>query len=178
MQRLTVRARQLSYDVLSGRGAWRALRTFPKERYSSLHILTERSLWSRWEGTFFRETGLARTSCVFVRRGEASKSLARVEQVASELLRRGADRHSLLVVLGGGVLGDLGGFAASTYMRGIDYVQLPTTLLAQVDSSVGGKTGVNVGAMKNLIGTFSPPRLVAADPAVLSTLALRAFRSG
>ena len=98
--------------------------------------------------------------------------------VASELLESGADRRSLLVALGGGVVGDLGGFVASTYMRGIDYAQAPTTVLAQVDSAMGGKTAVNVRAMKNLVGTFYPPRVVVSDPAVLASLPPRAFQSG
>jgi 3-dehydroquinate synthase len=98
--------------------------------------------------------------------------------VASELLEHGADRRSLLVAFGGGVVGDLGGFVASTYMRGIDYAQAPTTVLAQVDSALGGKTAVNIRAMKNLVGTFYPPRVVVSDPAVLASLAPRAFQSG
>jgi 3-dehydroquinate synthase len=101
-----------------------------------------------------------------------------VGKVVSELLERGADRRSLLVALGGGVVGDLGGFVASTYMRGIAYVQAPTTVLAQVDSSLGGKTAVNIRAMKNLVGTFYAPRVVVSEPAVLASLPTRAFQSG
>jgi len=90
----------------------------------------------------------------------------------------GADRRALLVALGGGVVGDLGGFVASAYMRGIEFVQVPTTVVGQVDSAIGGKTGVNVGAMKNLLGAFYPPRMVVAEPSVLASMAPRAFRSG
>ncbi len=178
MLRFQVRSKNSRYDVVVGRGAWRMLREFPQSRYSSIFVLTERPLWNRWRKLFLRESGLESAKAVFVPPGESSKSLRRVEQVASHLLESGADRRSLLIAFGGGVVGDLGGFVASTYMRGIDYVQVPTTIVAQVDSAVGGKTGVNVGAMKNLVGTFFPPRLVVADPIVLTSLAERAFRSG
>ena len=115
---------------------------------------------------------------VFVPAGETSKSLKMVERVAGELLKKGADRQSLLIAMGGGVIGDLGGFVASTYMRGIDYLNVPTTVVAQVDSAIGGKTAVNLGAMKNLVGSFHPPQLVLADPAVLRSMSPRSFRSG
>src|SRR5439155_3007443 len=115
---------------------------------------------------------------VFVPAGETSKSLKMVERVAGELLKLGADRQSLIIAMGGGVIGDLGGFVASAYMRGIDYINVPTTIVAQVDSALGGKTAVNVGAMKNLVGSFYPPRLVLADPGVLRSMSVRAFRCG
>jgi 3-dehydroquinate synthase len=178
MRRLRVKSKNANYDVVVGRGAWRALRRFPQAQYSSIFVLTERPLWNRWGKIFLRESHLEGATALFVPSGEASKSLRWVEQVAGALLEQGADRRTLLIVFGGGVLGDLGGFVASTYMRGIDYVQVPTTVVAQVDSAVGGKTGVNLGAMKNLIGTFYPPRLVLADPTVLASLQGRAFRSG
>ena len=146
--------------------------------YSSIFVLTERGLWRRWGRLFQTEAGLKNCGVLYVPPGERSKSLAMVERTAARLLAARADRRSLLVAFGGGVVGDLGGFLASTYMRGIDLVQAPTTVVAQVDSAIGGKTGVNVGAMKNLVGTFYPPRLVLADPVVLSSLSPRAFRSG
>ncbi|HEV2492519.1 MAG TPA: 3-dehydroquinate synthase [Terriglobia bacterium] len=181
MQRFKVKSGKSSYDVVVGRGAWRALRTPLDAPPSSVFVVTERGLWHRWGRRFERESGLrglARSRTIFVPPGESSKSIRMVESVAGGLLERGADRQSLLVAFGGGVIGDLGGFVASTYMRGIGCVQVPTTVVAQVDSAVGGKTAVNVGAMKNLVGTFHPPRLVAADPAVLASLSPRAFRSG
>jgi 3-dehydroquinate synthase len=178
MRRLHVTAERLEYPVIVGRGAWRQIRRLSSAHYSSIFILTEGTIWSRWGGLFRQETGLERARIIRVPGGERSKSLPQAERLAAQLLRYGADRRSLLVLLGGGVIGDLGGFVASTYMRGIDCVQVPTTVLAQVDSSVGSKTGVNVGAMKNLVGTFYPPRMVLADPIVLGSLPPRAFRSG
>src|SRR5438876_1203259 len=163
MHRLRVTADKSAYDVVVGRGAWRALRRFPVARYSRVFVLTEQALWDRWSKQFLRESGLKKVRCVFLPPGETSKTLKMVERVASALLEAGADRHALLFAFGGGVIGDLGGFVASTYMRGIDCVQAPTTVVAQVDSAVGGKTAVNVGAMKNLVGTFCPPRLVLAE---------------
>ena len=178
MHRLKVKSEQSSYDVVVGRGAWRTLRPFVERRLSGVYVLTERRLWIRWGKRLGRESRLGKARTIFVPPGEGSKSLKMAERVAARLLELGADRQSLLVVFGGGVIGDLGGFVASTYMRGIDCVQVPTTVVAQVDSAVGGKTAVNVGRMKNLVGIIHAPRLVAADPIVLSSLNGRAFRSG
>ncbi len=178
MQRLRVSSRDFDYEVIEGRGAWRALADYPLDRYSGCVVLTEEPLWKRWGKKFSREAGLQKPPTIFLEAGETSKSLKAVERIAAQLLRAGADRRSILVAFGGGVVGDVGGFIASTYMRGIDYLQVPTTVVAQVDSAIGGKTGVNVGAMKNLVGTFYPPRLVLADPIVLSSLDERTFRSG
>jgi 3-dehydroquinate synthase len=110
--------------------------------------------------------------------GERFKNLATIEDLADRMIRRGGDRKSVIVALGGGVAGDVAGFLASIYMRGIDFVQIPTTLLAQVDASIGGKTGVDLHAGKNLLGSFHHPRLVLTDPTVLSTLSDRDYRAG
>jgi 3-dehydroquinate synthase len=178
MQRFWVTSQGFKYSVNVGCGAWRALADFPQDRYSSIFILTERILWERWGKKLLRAGGLKGARPLFIPPGENSKSILMVERVGAELLQKRADRRSLLVAFGGGVVGDLGGFVASTYMRGIDCVQVPTTVLAQVDSAIGGKTAVNVRAMKNLLGTFYPPRMVLADPAVLASLDERSFRSG
>ncbi len=178
MERFRVTAHSLQYDVVMGHGAWRAVRELTSRGYSSVFVLTEEALWKSWGKMFLRESGLRNTRTIFVPAGEKSKSMKMVERLAARLLSLGADRRALLVALGGGVVGDLGGFVASAYMRGIDFVQAPTTVVGQVDSAIGGKTGVNVGAMKNLLGAFYPPRMVVAEPAVLTSMAPRAFRSG
>src|SRR6266849_5875226 len=110
--------------------------------------------------------------------GERHKKLATVEKLSEKLSRLGADRNSAIVAFGGGVVGDVTGLLASLYMRGLDVVQIPTTVLAQVDASIGGKSGVNLRAGKNLIGTFHHPRMVLIDTAVLATLPDREFRAG
>lgn len=115
---------------------------------------------------------------IIVPAGEGSKSFASYEKVMNQLLALKADRKTTLIALGGGVVGDLCGFAASTLMRGVDFIQIPTSLLAQVDSSVGGKTGINTKMGKNLVGAFHQPRAVIIDINMLSSLSDREFRAG
>ncbi|MGH8582136.1 MAG: 3-dehydroquinate synthase [Gammaproteobacteria bacterium] len=110
--------------------------------------------------------------------GEAYKTLASVDRIITSLLEARFDRHCVLVALGGGVVGDITGFAAACYQRGVDFIQVPTTLLAQVDSSIGGKTGVNHALGKNMIGAFHQPRCVVADTSTLATLPERELRAG
>ena len=123
------------------------------------------------------ETGIA-ASHVAIRPGEASKSLETYAQVTAALLDAGVERRTAILALGGGVVGDLAGFAAATTLRGLPFVQLPTSLLAQVDSSVGGKTGINTAHGKNLLGAFHQPHIVLADTATLATLPIRELRAG
>lgn len=125
-----------------------------------------------------RAAGLDIGMPIVVPAGEGSKSIAEYENVARQLLLGGADRNSLVIALGGGVVGDLAGFVAATVLRGIRYVQIPTSLLAQVDSSVGGKTGINVAEGKNLVGAFHHPALVIIDPQLLATLPRRELLAG
>ncbi len=110
--------------------------------------------------------------------GERNKTLSQVEELASRLIAKAADRKSLFIALGGGVVGDVAAFLASIYMRGVALVQVPTSFLAQVDASIGGKTGVNLKEGKNLLGTFFQPHAVLVDPSVLQTLPEREYRSG
>src|SRR5262249_7367149 len=110
--------------------------------------------------------------------GEQTKSFKNLEKILDEMLSRKPERKSAIIALGGGVIGDLAGFAASTLLRGVPFVQIPTTLLAMVDSSVGGKTGINTPHGKNLIGSFYQPKLVLADTSLLDTLPHREFLAG
>lgn len=132
--------------------------------------------WRRKLERSLRSAGLRHT-IIFDDREEV-KSLPTVERICRALVRAGADRRAVLVAAGGGVVGDVAGFVAASYLRGVGIVHLPTTLVAQVDSAIGGKTGVNLPEGKNLVGAFYSPKLVLADPATLSTLPLREFRSG
>ena len=113
-----------------------------------------------------------------VAEGEGSKSLARLEELLLSMLRHGFSRRDLVVAVGGGVVVDLAGLAAATYMRGIDFYNVPTTLLSQIDSSIGGKTAINLGGVKNIVGAFHQPKRVLIDPALLDTLPRRQISNG
>ncbi len=144
-----------------------------------LFIVTSPEIWQLYATTVLQSFPPEHAPTIlFVPPGEQHKRLPTIERLLEELAQAGADRGSILLALGGGVLGDITGFLAAIYMRGVGYVQLPTTLLAQVDSSVGGKTGVNLLAGKNLAGSFHHPLAVLADTATLSTLPPRELRAG
>jgi 3-dehydroquinate synthase len=128
--------------------------------------------------TGLKQAGMSSADVYVIEAGEESKNLQTVEMIYHWLLEKGHDRSSGIIALGGGVVGDLTGFVASTFMRGLPFVQVPTSLLAQVDSSVGGKVGVNVMEGKNLVGSFYAPKGVIIDPLVLKTLPMRQFRNG
>jgi len=145
---------------------------------SRIFIVTSPEIWALWGKKLLSGFAKSTPEVLFLPAGEAHKRMASVEKLATALSESGADRSSLLIAFGGGILGDLTGFLAAIYMRGIDYVQIPTTLLAQVDSSVGGKTGANLSTGKNLIGSFHHPRAVFADVDVLHTLPPRELRAG
>lgn len=134
-------------------------------------------LWGRELTRGLRAAGISVEGLLLDDR-EENKRLATVQKLADELLRRRADRGAVLAALGGGVVGDITGFLAASFMRGIVYLQIPTTLVAQIDSAIGGKTGVNLRGGKNLLGAFYPPLAVLADPRTLGTLPAREFRAG
>ncbi len=146
----------------------------------SLFIVTSPEIWSLWSKRFLASLSAKdiRVHTLFVPAGEKHKRLETIERLAEEMSQAGAKRDVLLIAFGGGVIGDITGFLAAIYMRGIRYIQLPTTYLAQIDSSVGGKTGVNLRVGKNLIGSFHHPLAVLTDPAILSTLLPRELRAG
>ena len=171
-----------AYDIVIGRGVLSSL----GERVAALRpgvrtaIVTDRTVAKYWLEP--AEASLAAsgipTSRVVVEEGEISKTYAGLEKVSEALIAAKIERNDLVIALGGGVVGDLAGFAAAILRRGVDFVQVPTSLLAQVDSSVGGKTGINSPQGKNLLGAFHQPVLVIADTAVLDTLSPRQFRAG
>ncbi|UFX44993.1 3-dehydroquinate synthase [Bradyrhizobium sp. 41S5] len=171
-----------AYDIVIGRDVLVSL----GERVAALRpgvrtaIVTDRTVARHWLEP--AEASLAAagvpTSRIVVEEGEGSKSYATLTQVSEALIAAKIERNDLVVALGGGVVGDLAGFAAAILRRGVDFVQVPTSLLAQVDSSVGGKTGINSPQGKNLIGAFHQPVLVIADTSVLDTLSPRQFRAG
>jgi len=149
-------------------------------RSSRVFVVTVPPVRKRWGAKLIhslKSAGFA-PEVLTIPDGEPSKRLATVETLAEKLAKLRADRKSVIVALGGGVVGDVTGLLASVYMRGVEFVQVPTTVLAQVDASIGGKTGVNLVAGKNLVGTFCHPRVVLIDPTVLKTLPDREFRAG
>ncbi len=142
-----------------------------------IFVLTSPSIWALWSEKFCASF-LEQPVALFLPPGEKYKTMASVERLTREMMRAGADRGSLLIAFGGGIVGDVGGFVAAVFMRGIPYVQVPTTFLSQVDSSVGGKTGVNLPEGKNMVGCFHQPRAVFADIGVLGTLPERELKAG
>jgi 3-dehydroquinate synthase len=174
---LVVRAERGPYHVLVGPGAARQIR----DRLAGLTghgrplVVSCPPVW-RLQSARLR--GVRAGEPVLLGDGERAKTLTSVRRIYDACTARGLDRGGTIVAFGGGVVGDVAGFAAASYLRGIRLVQVPTTLLAQVDSAIGGKVGVNLPAGKNLVGAFHPPALVVCDPDVLATLPRREFRSG
>ncbi len=180
MPRIPVETAHASYDVVVEAGALERARPWiePITGARRLFIVADPQAW-RHQGERF-VAGLAglEHTVLELQAGEENKRLNQVESLAERMYAAGADRSACVVAFGGGIAGDVGGFAAASYMRGVELIQVPTTLLAQVDASIGGKTGVNLGSGKNLVGAFHQPRLVLIDPTTLNTLPDREFRAG
>ncbi len=180
-RRIAIESENGRYEVIYGSGALKvaSARIESLGENTGVFLLSSPRVASHWRDKLERVLRPAklRATLLFDDR-EKAKNTATVERVCRQLVRAGADRRALLVAAGGGVVGDVAGFVAASYLRGVGLVHVPTTLVAQVDSAVGGKTGVNLPEGKNLVGAFYSPRLVLADPATLSTLPIREFRSG
>lgn len=181
MESVRVELGERSYEIIIGEGllasSGERLKPFGFSRAAIVSNPTVFNLYGESVLLPVRKTGLS-CDTILIPDGETYKDFSQCYNILSDLLKNRHDRKSCLMALGGGVIGDITGFAASLYMRGIDFVQIPTTLLAQVDSSVGGKTGVNHPSGKNMIGSFYQPKLVLIDTATLKTLPPRELLCG
>ena len=169
-----VRTPAREYPCVVERGAIASLPRYIPSNAGKLFAVTTEDVW-RLHGQALAGVG---AHALFFPGGEERKRMAQVETLAEQMVAQGADRTSVVIALGGGIAGDLGGFLAAIFMRGVPVIQIPTTLLAQVDAAIGGKTGANLVSGKNLIGAFHQPLAVLIDPAVLSTLPAREYRAG
>jgi 3-dehydroquinate synthase len=179
MPTIQVRSSAGPYSFYCAHGAINSVASQIKRLGGStgIFVISSPTVWRYWGRALAAKLPGAKRPILFDDR-EASKRLWTVEAIARALVQAKADRHAILVAVGGGVVGDVAGFVAASYLRGVRVVHIPTTLVAQVDSSIGGKTGVNLPEGKNLVGAFYPPKLIVADPNVLLTLPHREYRSG
>lgn len=179
---LEVSLGERAYDIKVGSGLLAQAGTLmaPVLRHKSVFVVTDEEVAALHLPTLEAALGAAGITfnSLVLPAGEQTKCFAKLEEVIDHLLAAGVERSSCLIALGGGVIGDLTGFAAAVTLRGLDFIQIPTTLLSQVDSSVGGKTGINTARGKNLVGSFHQPKLVLADMEVLETLPEREFLAG
>ena len=182
MIRIPVTTTSRSYEVLIGsdslaRSGESIGSLLPSRNAFVVTVPPVKKRWSKVLVRSLKEAGIE-TMLLEMPNGERAKRLSSLEKLAEQLVKAGADRSATLIAFGGGVVGDVTGFLASIYMRGVDVIQIPTTVLAQVDAAIGGKTAVNLLAGKNLLGTFHQPRAVLVDPSVLKTLSAREYRAG
>jgi 3-dehydroquinate synthase len=173
---------QRGYDAVVERGSLSRVAEFIPSNAGLIFVVTTQDVWdlhgAALERSLARASGTRPHRVLIFPGGEPRKRLAEVEALAEQMMEAGGDRSSVVIAFGGGIVGDLGGFLAAVFMRGIPVIQVPTTLLAQVDAAVGGKTGVNLVAGKNLVGSFHQPLAVLIDPDVLKTLPEREYRAG
>jgi 3-dehydroquinate synthase len=180
MAKIKVDLKERSYEILVGANVLPELgKLIEEEKWGyEIFIITDPLVNDLYGDVLRKGLKAFKHHTLEVPRGERFKNLKVASKLYDELVKRSAHRDSLIIAFGGGVIGDMAGFMAATYMRGINYIQVPTTLLAQVDASIGGKTGVNHPKCKNLIGSFYQPRLVFIDVQTLTTLPARELRTG
>ncbi|HWE48938.1 MAG TPA: 3-dehydroquinate synthase [Bryobacteraceae bacterium] len=178
MPQFQVTTPQRTYPAVVERGAIGRIAEFLSPGRGRVFILTTRDVWKLYSPAVRAALSTRESEVLFFAGGEDNKRLAPVEGLAEQMMERGADRSSVIVAVGGGIVTDMAGFLAAIFMRGISVIQVPTTLLAQVDAAVGGKTGVNLVSGKNLIGCFHQPLAVLIDPSVLGSLSEREYRAG
>ncbi|MDA0986694.1 MAG: 3-dehydroquinate synthase [Bacteroidetes bacterium] len=165
------------YPIYIGKGILKNLNShFPTKKFSQVAVLTDTNVEKYWLSTLISFSN-NRFKSIIIPAGEKSKNIFELEYIWKKMFEFGFDRKSLLINLGGGMICDIGGFAASTFMRGIDFINIPTTLLAQVDASIGGKNGINYGEIKNGVGSFKMPIGVLSDTETLQTLDEKEFVS-
>ncbi len=169
---------QRAYDAIVERGSLHRLPEFIPQGAGTAFIVTTQDVWHLHGASIGRALGHHPREVLLFPGGEARKRLTEVEGLAEKMMQAGGDRSSFVVAFGGGIVNDTGGFLAAIFMRGVPLIQVPTTLLAQVDAAVGGKTGVNLVSGKNLLGSFHQPLAVLIDPDMLGTLPAREYRAG
>ncbi len=169
---------QRAYDAIVERGAIARVSEFIPVKAGTAFVVTTADVWQLHGDALKRSLGSRTHQVLFFPGGEPNKRMSQVEALADQMVEAGGDRSSIVIAFGGGIVGDLAGFLAAIFMRGIPVIQVPTTLLAQVDAAVGGKTGANLVNGKNLIGSFHQPLAVLIDPDVLKTLPEREYRAG
>jgi 3-dehydroquinate synthase len=178
MATFTIKTPQREYCAIVERGILARVAHYIPKKSGRVFVVSNEDVWRHYGDTVTRSVSGITHEVLFLPGGEERKRLAHVEAAAEDMVRRGGDRSSVVVAVGGGIVTDMAGFLAAIFMRGIPVVQVPTTLLAQVDAAIGGKTGVNLVEGKNLIGSFHQPLAVLVDPDVLATLPDREYRAG
>jgi 3-dehydroquinate synthase len=178
MPQFQVTTPQSTYAAIVERGAIERLAGFLPSGHGRIFIVSTRDVWRLYCPRVMAALGDRSPETLFFTGGEDNKRLGHIEQLAVQMAENGADRSSVIVAVGGGIVTDMAGFLAAIFMRGVPVIQVPTTLLAQVDAAVGGKTGVNLVSGKNLIGSFHQPLAVLIDPSVLASLPPREYHAG
>lgn len=179
-KRIKVKSSTGAYEIVCGAGTFLDIRSkiATLKKTSSIHVISSPKVWRAIRTSAQRALGKRTEHLHLFNDAESLKNLQSVEKLCRSLTRAGADRHSLIIAIGGGVVGDVTGYVAASYLRGVRLIHIPTTLVSQVDSAIGGKTGVNLPEGKNLVGAFFSPSLVVVDPQLLRTLPDREFRGG